>query len=396
MGAPPKGADRPPPPPAVVAPVPPGNAPRRRLQSRRRRAQPPAAKPVPGDATTKPKIIRTGEMEFEVDSFESAVSTITKVVEEEGGYVSTTNSDKLPNGKVKGSIVLRVAPERLDTLVLKLRGVGDLHTQNIRAQDITKQFTDMESKLKAAQVMQDRLLDIIKNGKGAVKDLLEAEKQLGIVREALERLEGEIRYYNHQVALSTLTLTLFERDIRSPAVATETDVVTMSLETETVPEADAKAKDAISGRQAKGRIASAAALSRMRPARCAISTIAAQVPPDAAEACIARLRQIEGHVARFDRQRNQTTSNGNAPVDAILGCAGRPGQAQTRGRDDQPHDLQPGQHRAAALDECDAGRGERGRNGSCAEGPGADGRRGRARIADQPSAPRSDGRPGAV
>ncbi|HZK81015.1 MAG TPA: DUF4349 domain-containing protein, partial [Humisphaera sp.] len=262
----------------------------------------------------KPKIIRTGEMDFEVDSFDSSVGIITKVITEEQGYVSTTNSDKLANGKVKGSVVLRVPAEHLDTLVLKLRGIGDLRSQHVNAQDITKQFTDTESALRAAKAMQERLLDIIKNGKGAVKDLLEAEKQLGTWREKVEQLEGEIRYYSNQVSMSTLTLTLFERDIRQPALASENETVTMALETDKVEDAYAKAKDAIA--QAKGRIVNSE-LKQFDAGQFG-GTIVAQVPPDAADAVIGRLKQFDGRVARFERQRTQTTSNGNAPSDGRL------------------------------------------------------------------------------
>jgi len=77
---------------------------------------PPPQNPVSTAPITGPKVIRNGDIEFEVDSFDSAVMRITKIVAEESGFVSTTESDKLPNGKVKGRVVLRCPPERLDTL----------------------------------------------------------------------------------------------------------------------------------------------------------------------------------------------------------------------------------------------------------------------------------------
>ncbi|MDB5174538.1 MAG: hypothetical protein JWN51_3311, partial [Phycisphaerales bacterium] len=257
------------------------------------------------------KIIRSGEIEFEVDNFDTAVERIGKIVLEEQGYLSTTNSDKLPNGKVKGSVVLRVKPERLDTLVLKLRGIGDLRTQRIGAQDVSKQYTDTESALRAAHAMYDRLLDIVKNGKGQVKDLLEAEKQLGIWREKIEQLTGEIRFYDNQVSLSTLTVTLFERDIKTPAFASETETVAMALETEKVEDAYRKAREAIA--DAKGRI-TGSELKQFDAGQYG-ATISAQLPPDGADALIGRLKQLDGRIARFERQRSQTTSNGQAPVD---------------------------------------------------------------------------------
>src|SRR5437764_5918131 len=129
-----------------------------------------------------------------------------------GGYLDTVNSEKLPNGKVRGSVVMRVPPERLDALVLDLRKElgkgGELKSQRIGSQDITKQYTDLESRFRAARTMEERLLQIIKAGKGEIKDLLSAEKELGVWRTKIEEFEGELRFYANRVALSTLTITL--------------------------------------------------------------------------------------------------------------------------------------------------------------------------------------------
>ena len=83
--------------------------------------QPPAPTPAPDPAPTR-KIIRSGDIEFEVESFDAAVATVSKLIAAiTGAFVATVNSEKLPNGKVKGSVVVRVPPEHLDTLVLDLR-----------------------------------------------------------------------------------------------------------------------------------------------------------------------------------------------------------------------------------------------------------------------------------
>ena len=122
-------------------------------------------------------IIRTGDLEFEIESFDASVATILKLVSAaKGSFVATINSDKLPNGKVRGSVVVRVPPELLDNFVLDLRKdlakAGELKNQRIGSQDITKQYTDLESRLRAARAMEERLLKIIKDGKGQIKDLL--------------------------------------------------------------------------------------------------------------------------------------------------------------------------------------------------------------------------------
>ena len=63
--------------------------------------------------------------------------------------------------------------------------------------------------------MEDRLIEIIKTGKGEIKDLVAAERELGIWRTKIEEMEGEIRYYTNQVSLSTLTINLVEKEIQA-------------------------------------------------------------------------------------------------------------------------------------------------------------------------------------
>lgn len=282
---------------------------------------PPAADPTAGR-----KIIRNGEMSFEVDSFDSSYMQIVKIAAEDGGFVATTDSEKLANGKVRGTITVRVPPDRLDTLVLKLRGLGDLKSSRLAANDITKQYTDLESQLRASRAMEERLLNIIKTGKGEIKDLVEAEKQLGVYREKIEQVEGEIRYYNNLVSLSTLNVTLTERDIRTAAMLSETEQVNMGVEAPDVEAARSAALKAIE--EAKGRIIESD-LKKLAAGQFA-GKIVADVPPDAAGPLIDRMKQI-GTVARLEVSRKQSAPEGTvAPAPAQGGAGVRVERRDTR------------------------------------------------------------------
>ena len=55
---------------------------------------------------------------------ETASATVTRLVtalKPKGAFIATVNSEKLPNGKVHGSITVRIPPEQLDELVASLR-----------------------------------------------------------------------------------------------------------------------------------------------------------------------------------------------------------------------------------------------------------------------------------
>src|SRR5262249_39830987 len=122
----------------------------------------------------------------------------------------------------------------------------------ISAQDITKQYTDLESRLRAARAMEQRLLAIIKDGKGEIKQLLEAEKELGVWRTKIEEFEGELRDVTNLAALSTLTIPLTEKEIRTAAEVTENEQVQAGVEVEDVDKAYQQILAAVM--EAKGHI----------------------------------------------------------------------------------------------------------------------------------------------
>src|SRR5436305_3634612 len=65
--------------------------------------------------------------------------------------------------------------------------------------------------------MEQRLIDILKTKTGKVSDLLQVEKELGRVREDIEKMQGELKYWDSQVQFATVTISLAEKDMEEPA-----------------------------------------------------------------------------------------------------------------------------------------------------------------------------------
>jgi glycine cleavage system regulatory protein len=256
------------------------------------------------NAAAARRVIREGVMEFEVDSFDSAFNQIATIVGEEGGFISAADSDKLPNGKVRGTITVRVPPDRLDLLVLKLRALGELKSQKLGSRDIGKEYTDLESDLRASRAMETRLLDIIAKAPGKVNELLEAENKLGEVRTHIEKIMGTLNYYNNLISMATLTINVAEKDIRTPASADIREEINAGVETEDVETARTAALKAID--DAKGRIVEST-LQKLEAGQFA-AKIVAEVSPDAAGPIVDRLKQL-GRLARYDVQKKQVIEN---------------------------------------------------------------------------------------
>jgi anti-sigma factor RsiW len=172
---------------------------------------------APPAAVANRKLIRNAEVELEIVSFDDAVQKITAFANEERGYVATSSSEKQGNGKLKGEIVVKVLPENLDHFLQKVRALGELKNQTLGTEDVTKAYFDTDARLKNARVMEQRLIEMLKTKTGKVADLLQVEKELGRVREEIEKMQGELKYWDSQVQFATVTISLSEKDMEEPA-----------------------------------------------------------------------------------------------------------------------------------------------------------------------------------
>ncbi len=178
-------------------------------------AQTPVEAPAP--ALANRKLIRNATIEFEIVSFDDAVRKIATLANEERGYVATTSSEKQANGKLRGQVVVKVLPENLDHFLQKIRGLGELKNQALGSEDVTKAYFDTDARLENARVMEQRLIDMLKTKTGKVSDLLQVEKELARVREEIEKMQGELKYWDSQVQFATVTISLAEKDMEEPA-----------------------------------------------------------------------------------------------------------------------------------------------------------------------------------
>ena len=155
------------------------------------------------------KLIRNGEVSIEVRDFESAARQASAIAAMYGGYVS--DSQAAGEGTRRhGMITVRVRAAAFEQALGALKALGKVQTEHVGTQDITKAYMDLEARLRVKQDAADRLRDILKNRTARLADVLAAEKELTALVEKIESMEGERRYYDQQVSLSTISAELHE------------------------------------------------------------------------------------------------------------------------------------------------------------------------------------------
>lgn len=156
------------------------------------------------------KLIRTAQVTVEVTDFAGAAREVATIAEGLGGYVAESQATRGQQDRQSGTVTIRIPAERFAAAMEGLRGLGKVRAENVSTQDVTKEYTDLETRLRVKRDTADRLRELLRARTADLGDVLNAERELARVTEEIERLEGERRFYDQQVAFSTIALTLVE------------------------------------------------------------------------------------------------------------------------------------------------------------------------------------------
>ena len=159
---------------------------------------------------TERKVIKEGFIDFATDDLAATRSVILAAVRDHGGYVAADRQDRSP-GHVSHTLEVRVPAADFDLFLAEAtRGVERFDGREIRVRDVTEEYLDVEARLATKKALEERYLNLLQRA-ATVTEILEIEKQIGELRGDIESIEGRLNYLQDRVALSSLTLTFYER-----------------------------------------------------------------------------------------------------------------------------------------------------------------------------------------
>jgi hypothetical protein len=173
-------------------------------------AQTTAAADQPEQQKGDRKLIRNGEMTIEVKSVEVALTSLRQIVRSIGGQSTNQLERQNEYGVRTASITWLVPAERLDAAIDAVRALGKPHVLSFKTEDITTSYFDVKVRIDTQKQLERQLVALLKRPSNRLSDLLEIEREVARVREAIDQFEGHIRLWDNQVAMSVVVITLTE------------------------------------------------------------------------------------------------------------------------------------------------------------------------------------------
>ncbi|GEM_PF-2133720 len=156
------------------------------------------------------KLIRTGDVSLEVKDFDAAALEVTRLAVAAGGYVTSTDVRRGAGGARMGSVTVRVPADHFLAAGSAVARLGKVLSQHTNTEDVTKEYQDLETRLRVKRDAAARVREILRTRAGNLNEVLNAEKELARITEEIETAEGQRQFYDHQIRLSTLIVNLQE------------------------------------------------------------------------------------------------------------------------------------------------------------------------------------------
>jgi hypothetical protein len=172
-------------------------------------------------ATAPPKlaashIIRTASLTVQVKDVPKALDQARTGVENAGGYVGNETTTRDAEGHERTRVVLRVPVDKYDEVLADLEGSGKLLDRSAKAEDVTDQVVDVESRIKTQRASVARIRELMDQAT-KLSDVVTLEGELSTRQADLEALLARQKSLKDRTSLATITLSLSETPVKRAA-----------------------------------------------------------------------------------------------------------------------------------------------------------------------------------
>lgn len=154
------------------------------------------------------KIIKKANLRFASEDCNQSFAMLEKAVTNYKATITNDTSGKDFDSSFR-NITIRIPNQYFDAFISEISsGVKHFDTKEISQQDVTEEYIDVASRMQSKKKLEERYIQLLSKA-NKVSEMLEIEKKLAEIREEIEAKEGQLKYLENRVALSTITIEMY-------------------------------------------------------------------------------------------------------------------------------------------------------------------------------------------
>ena len=152
------------------------------------------------------KIIQSTSIDIHVDDVGFYFQEIISIATANGGFVASSTFANVDDEQV-ADLTIRVPSDRYQSVLIRIRDMGEVQRESSDANDVTEEFTDLQARLTTLQATERRYLELLAEADG-INEILLVQDRLDFVRGQIEQIQGRINLLENLTDLTTITVHL--------------------------------------------------------------------------------------------------------------------------------------------------------------------------------------------
>lgn len=154
------------------------------------------------------KIIKTGDLSIESDTFDETDSFIRSTVDSYGGILAERSISGTVGGRW-ASYTVRVPAEYFDQFFYDITGACTVTSQSISSEDVTERYTDLATQLETEKKKYERLLELMDKAE-TLTDIYSIEAEITDTEYEIDRITGILNGLDSRISYSTIYINVCE------------------------------------------------------------------------------------------------------------------------------------------------------------------------------------------
>lgn len=170
-------------------------------------------------------VVYEGNIAIQTTTVADVIKKVEEKIANTNGYIVESTIEHVGDSSKKNAyLFVRIPVGEFDSFLEFLDEISDkILERNISGKDVTEEFMDIESRLKAKKVYEERLFAFLEEAT-KTEDLLKISKDLSEVQSEIEQMEGRKKYLQNRSEFASLHVRIIDAAIDVPEIGNQRDI----------------------------------------------------------------------------------------------------------------------------------------------------------------------------